>query len=477
MSSAAPPIAVTLVDGTRVVVPDSLELMTPYVLQEQHDWLEGDIKFVRVMLEPGDRVIDIGANYGVYTLSMANTVGPAGHVWAFEPASHPASFLELGIAENRFDNVTLDRRAVSRAPGTSRLALNDCSELNALVRDGGAAGGASETVRLTSLDECLDEHGWDRVAFVKIDAEGEESNIVSGGRRFLDALSPLVQYEVKAGADLRLELVEEFAALGYASYRRVPVLNVLVPFAVRDADAYLWNLFACKPERAEALARRGLLVRSAPSAQDRAACLHALRARFPRSAAAAMLSWVSASARESGALEQALALHTLSRDPSLDPALRACALETAFERVTRLCASRATALRRASAARIALDLGARRAAVDHLAALVQRLTAIEQIDSAEPFIAPSARFETVERRGSFRDWLLAAALDALERSGSYSSFFDEGPASARLGLIDQLGYADDEVKRRLALLQKRAAARERAAAPAADIRTEASRPA
>ena len=76
-----------LVDGVRVVVPDSLDLITPYVLREQLDFFEDELRFVRRLLQPGQKVVDIGANYGVYTLPMAKKVGATGHVWAFEPTS------------------------------------------------------------------------------------------------------------------------------------------------------------------------------------------------------------------------------------------------------------------------------------------------------------------------------------------------------------------------------------------------------
>src|SRR5262249_20657349 len=45
--------------------------VTTYVLIEQEDWFEREIAFVRRLLQPGMRVIDIGANYGTYTLTMA----------------------------------------------------------------------------------------------------------------------------------------------------------------------------------------------------------------------------------------------------------------------------------------------------------------------------------------------------------------------------------------------------------------------
>src|ERR1035437_624638 len=114
----------TLVDGVRVVVPDSVHLITPYVLREQLDWFEDEIKFLRRLLQPGQKVIDIGANYGVYTLSMAKTVGPTGHVWAFEPASNTANLLAAGIAANDFTQIVLERSALSSTCGTARLSLN-----------------------------------------------------------------------------------------------------------------------------------------------------------------------------------------------------------------------------------------------------------------------------------------------------------------------------------------------------------------
>ena len=71
--------------GARVVTPDSVNLITPYVLYEQQDWFEDEIGFLRRLLLPGQQAIDVGANYGVYTLSIAKVIGPTGTVWAFEP--------------------------------------------------------------------------------------------------------------------------------------------------------------------------------------------------------------------------------------------------------------------------------------------------------------------------------------------------------------------------------------------------------
>src|ERR1700739_1661996 len=118
----------TLIDGVRIVVPDSLDLITPYVLREQQDFFEDELPFVRSLLEPGQHVIDIGANYGVYTLPMAQKVGSGGHVWAFEPASGTAGFLAQSITVNGFGQVTLEQKAVSSTAGSAQLGAHIHSE-------------------------------------------------------------------------------------------------------------------------------------------------------------------------------------------------------------------------------------------------------------------------------------------------------------------------------------------------------------
>ncbi|MBM4375584.1 MAG: hypothetical protein FJ095_10905 [Deltaproteobacteria bacterium] len=47
------PVALPLVDGVQVIVPDSLDLITPSVLREQLDWFEEELRFLRGSLKPG----------------------------------------------------------------------------------------------------------------------------------------------------------------------------------------------------------------------------------------------------------------------------------------------------------------------------------------------------------------------------------------------------------------------------------------
>lgn len=463
--------AITLVDGVRIVVPDSLHLITPYVLMEQQDWFEDEIKFLRRLLQPGQRVIDIGANHGVYSLSMARTVGAGGGVWAFEPVTATAQLLAAGIAANGFAQVVLDRSAVSGTPGTARISLNEHSESNALVH-GTAPTGRSETVPVVTLDGCLDRYGWRDIEFLKVDAEGEESNILKGGRRFFAELSPLVQYEMRAGDEFHPELVREFGSLGYASFRLVPGLDLLVPFdADSPPDRYLLNVFCCKPDRAAELAARGFLLDSAadlgapatgafepmphPAGHGIAYDWRNTFARLPYGAQLAG-RWEKTMAEGNRAeVAEALSCYAISRDSALPAQERFRALTTSLGLLKRLGGQRASGLRLASLARVARDLGERATAVDALHQLHRAIVEHGKVDPGEPFLAPAERFDSIPIGASVGNWVLAAVLEEIERLGSFSSFYTGMDAQSRLETIRALGFGGAEMEGRLRLLQRR----------------------
>jgi FkbM family methyltransferase len=159
-----------------------------------------------------------------------------------------------GIAENGFGHVTLEQKAMSSASGSAQLALHVQAELRSIVH-GAAPPDGSEEVSLVTLDDCMDRLLRQNIELIKIDAEGEEANIVKGGRRFFATLAPLVQYELKSGTDVNLHLIRDFAAIGYDSYRLLPGLKLLVPLdAESSPDPYLLNLFCCNADRAAQLA-------------------------------------------------------------------------------------------------------------------------------------------------------------------------------------------------------------------------------
>lgn len=451
----------TMADGVRIVVPDSLGQITAWVLREQGDWFEDEIKFARKVVTPGQRVIDIGANYGVYTLALARATGPAGRVWAFEPASATAEMLAASIAENGFDNVSLQRQALSNRNGEAMLSLHAYSENNSLVNP--AAGGACESVALATLDGAADALGWQDIDFLKIDAEGEEMNIIAGGADFFRRCSPLVQYEIKAGSELNLDLVAAFASIGYQSYRLVPGLSLLAPFdAQHDTDTYLLNLFCCRPDRAARLMMLDIIAAempaSPPAPESRHGWEHALLA-LPYGTGLAGDWQRNAAAGRSVEVVALLALFAQSQDDRLPGPVRLAALSAAYAGMKRLAEHAPSMTRLLSLARIARAFGAREVAVRALGQALGMIFERNEMDLAEPFLAPGERFDHVSPEGQIGNWVVAAALEEFERTSLFSSYYSGPDARQRLGIIRDLNFGSEEMQRRLALVEQRELAR------------------
>jgi protein O-GlcNAc transferase len=450
----------TLVDGVRIVVPDSLDLITPYVLREQQDFFEDELPFVRQLLQPGQNVIDIGANYGTYTLPMARKVGASGHVWAFEPSSSTAQFLAQSIAANGFAHVTLEQKAVSSTPGSAQLALHIQSELRSIIH-GAASPGDSETVSLVTLDDCMDRYRWVDIDLIKIDAEGEEANIVKGGHRFFSNLAPLVQYELRGVGEMNFDLIRDFEAIGYDSYRLLPGLNLLVPFdAESPPDTYLLNLFCCNGARADRLAARGVLLRPTDLAGvtiGAGAGYHWRQAlaHMPYAAPLASVWGMAEEAGESADVHQALSLYARSRDAALSMAERFRALEASFVQFRGLCEQGPSRLRLASLARVAHDFGERAVAVNALTQLVESIRLNGGVEPHEPFLAPLERFDSIAPGESLGSWIVGAVLEQLEKRQRFSSFYADPSALDRLEAIHALGFGSPEMERRLELVRLR----------------------
>jgi FkbM family methyltransferase len=454
---AKPSLTLKLPGGVSIVVPDNLEMITTYVLMEQLDWFEDEIKFVRELLRPGQVAIDIGANYGVYALTMAHAVGIDGRVFAFEPVAKTADYLKQSIEVNNFKQAEVLQLAISAAPGTGRISTQQHAELNALI-DGSKLESSAE-VRLDSLDNFFS--GRTDVDFLKIDAEGHEQIILDGGRDFFDKNSPLVLYEVKEGSGLHLELVESFSVLGYDSYRLLPGLNVLVPFDPSSpSDDYLLNLFACKQDQAHKLHSQGKLVLPAEwhgdeivlTSEKALTCIedYFQSLSFPQ-------EWLK-NWRElprNSELVNAIAFYQISRNHKESIPIRVCALRQSFNLFKALVESSPTPSRLSSLARVARAYGARSLAVAALQNLIELLIMLAEVDVDEPFLLPSHSFDSIPPGDSPVNWLGAAALQEQEILASFSSYYSGEASRERLEMIASLGFANGEMARRLSLLNRR----------------------
>ncbi len=143
------------------------------------------------LLRPGQIVLDLGANHGVYSLLAASHVAPGGHVYAFEPNPRFHSLIRDSIAINGFDSlVTLIAKAVADREGEMVLTFDDPHSARGRLRtDLPPSATGVEPTELTCVVETvvLDRQFPDsRIDVVKMDIEGAEGPALSGMVALID---------------------------------------------------------------------------------------------------------------------------------------------------------------------------------------------------------------------------------------------------------------------------------------------------
>jgi FkbM family methyltransferase len=151
-------------------------------------WEPAVTLLVRTALGPGMTFVDVGAQWGYYTLVSAVRVGRSGRVLALEP--HPELFGRLAdnVARNDLTWVALRRLAVGA--GTARQVLVGFEEHagnqgGAWLRPGAdpaarADGRTEQVVEVRALDDLAREEGLGTIDLVKMDIEGGEAMAVRG---------------------------------------------------------------------------------------------------------------------------------------------------------------------------------------------------------------------------------------------------------------------------------------------------------
>jgi FkbM family methyltransferase len=142
---------------------------------------ESEVRIMRSVLRAGDVAIDVGANIGDLTLPMARLVGATGRVFAIE--SHADHFHTLCA------NLCLNEIKHARA-------------INAFIADSETADTAGPWGKFGYVSETfgppimrLDSLALDSCAFIKIDVDGKELEVLQSAEATIAKTRPVIYLE------------------------------------------------------------------------------------------------------------------------------------------------------------------------------------------------------------------------------------------------------------------------------------------
>lgn len=153
---------------------------------------EPELELLKTAIRPTDVVVDIGANFGSYTVQMSRL---ASKVLSFEPNPDCAAKLR----EANLGNVRVHQVALSDHQGVGTLTVPSSKSREESTRGTLGVGitGRSLKVEIKTLDsfeltECN---------FIKIDVEGHELEVLNGARETLARCRPMVLLESSVNSD------------------------------------------------------------------------------------------------------------------------------------------------------------------------------------------------------------------------------------------------------------------------------------
>jgi FkbM family methyltransferase len=167
-------------------------------------------------VSPGQVVYDVGAHVGYLTLVLAKLVGPRGRVFAFEGDPQNRAMLKQNMRRNRARHVTVVPAAVAATSGSVIFATFPWHSFSGHIA---AAGTPDDALLVTtpsvSLDDFVYRDGNPAPAFLKIDVEGTEVDVIRGGLHVLQESHPAIIAEVWHGAAGQ-EVMGTLGQLGYS---------------------------------------------------------------------------------------------------------------------------------------------------------------------------------------------------------------------------------------------------------------------
>jgi FkbM family methyltransferase len=239
------------------IFPELDDYMVHWCFVGDHE-KDAGFQFSLSLIRPGNVVIDVGANIGLWSMGAARRVGTTGEVHAFEPVPDNMRRLSEHLRLNGIAQVTRQQRALADTAGqaTFYTPTNGNSGAGGLAARAGVE--AAIEVPVVTLDEYCAERRLHRVDVLKVDVEGGETLVFRGATQLLASpAAPIIFFETSDSVSSLFQssskqvktLLHEH---GYSIYRlesrRLRMIRLDEPHVHEDLFAFKPHHFDIHPQ-------------------------------------------------------------------------------------------------------------------------------------------------------------------------------------------------------------------------------------
>ena len=205
-----------LITRARNLLAPKYQVPIKYWYRRSIGGLEPEMEWLKSIVLPGERAIDVGGNRGIYAYALSRQ---GVRVEVFEP--HLDCCRVLREWARKHDAVTVHAVALSSRTGLATLRVP--IDQDGVEHD---ASGSLETCAAPSIREqsvavtTLDSYHFDRVSLIKIDVEGHECAVLEGAIETIAMSAPalLVEIEQRHIARPINQAFDYILSLGYRGF-------------------------------------------------------------------------------------------------------------------------------------------------------------------------------------------------------------------------------------------------------------------
>lgn len=162
------------------------------ILNEKSEFL-----IFAALINPGDSVIDVGANIGMHTIASSIRVGHAWQVVSFQRDSRAYPLLEENIKINSLlKKIILRRLCLSDIEGKIRFYETDEHCMSGIFGNSRSKINQVTEYPVNTLDNELQDAGVNAIDQIKIDVEGSEAKVLKGAMGILGNSDAYILLEV-----------------------------------------------------------------------------------------------------------------------------------------------------------------------------------------------------------------------------------------------------------------------------------------
>lgn len=171
------------------------------------DWIQQNIYFLGAyeraelnllnrLLSEESVFVDIGANFGLYSLVASQKITNSGKVICFEPFPKNYAALKTNISLNSKSYIISENIALGDKKDELSLYYQPNEKNLGMVSANFMENSKTIEVDVMSLDEYVNENGIDKIDLIKIDVEGFENQVIVGMKKTLELFSPMILIEI-----------------------------------------------------------------------------------------------------------------------------------------------------------------------------------------------------------------------------------------------------------------------------------------